>query len=116
MKKLLVIITCLAIVLISMIVYRNLAVGTTNNVTIKEINDIQEYISNIYMWKEVTGEALPKFDDINQADDLWVWEVVNQNLEKFDLTYEDIQSTAKKIFGQAFTKEFPKERNRNNIL
>ena len=27
--------------------------------------DIEDYISKIYMWKEITEEALPKFDNIN---------------------------------------------------
>lgn len=111
MKKLLLIIIVLSGILISMIIYRNVVVGSTNNITIEEINNIQDYISKIYMWKEVTGEALPAFEDINQAQDLWIWEVVNQNLENFNVTIEEIQSVAKEIFGKNFTKEFPKERN-----
>ena len=63
----------------------------------------------MYLWKEVSGEALPKFDNINNASDSWIWEVVKKNLEKYELTYEEIQQKAVEIFGKNFTKEFPKE-------
>ena len=39
------------------------------------------YISKIYMWKEITGDALPKFDNINDAPDVWTWEVVKKDLD-----------------------------------
>lgn len=116
MKKLLIIIIILSMILVGMIIYRNRAIGTKDNITVEEINNIQEYISNIYMWKEVTEEALPTFDNINEASDLWVWEVVNQNSEDYEIKYEDIQQIAKRMFGQAFEKEFPKERNRNDTI
>ena len=61
------------------------------------------------MWKEITGEALPKFDNINDAPDLWVWEVVKKNLENYELSYDEIQEKAIEIFGDNFKKQFPKE-------
>lgn len=61
------------------------------------------------MWKEITTEALPTFENINEANDRWIWEVVKKNLENYELNYEDIQKKAKELFGPEFTKEFPKE-------
>ena len=73
MKKMLAIIAILAIILVGMVVYKNTAKSTANQVNVQEINEIEEYISKIYMWKEVTNEALPTFEDINQADEIWIW-------------------------------------------
>ena len=107
MKKLLAIICVLLIILIGMYIYK------TNikkiNVTVKEVQDIEEYISKIYMWQEITEEALPKFDNINDAPDLWLWEVVKKNLENYELTYDEIQEESIEMFGKNFTKQFPKE-------
>ena len=61
------------------------------------------------MWKEITGQALPNFEDINQAEDVWIWEVVKKNLEDYEFFYEEIQEKAKDLFGERLTKEFPKE-------
>ncbi len=109
MKKMFIIIAILATIFVGMIIYKKTAVGAKNNINIQEIEKIEEYISKIYMWQEVTNEALPVFEDINQAPELWVWEVINQNLENYEITYEEIEQTAKNIFGQEFTKTFPKE-------
>ena len=76
MKKLLAIICILLVIFIGMFIYKNNV--NQNNVTVSEVKKIEEYISKIYMWQEITGEALPKFDDINDAPDLWVWEVVKK--------------------------------------
>ena len=109
MKKMFIIITILAVILAGMIIYKQAVVGTKNRISIEEVNKIEEYITKIYMWEEVTNQALPTFEDINQAPDLWVWEVVNQNLENYETTYEEVQKTANNIFGQEFTKKFPQE-------
>ena len=61
------------------------------------------------MWQEVTEEALPKFNNINNAPDLWVWEVVKKDLEQFELAKEDIENKAIELFSRNFTKQFPKE-------
>lgn len=107
MKKMFIAIVVLAIIFVGMIIYKNTMVGTKNNISIEEVQKIEEYIEKIYMWKEVTGEALPDFEDINNANDLWTWEAVKQNLEKYTITYEEIQQKAKEIFGNNFTKQFP---------
>ena len=61
------------------------------------------------MWQEITEEALPQFDNINNAPDIWIWEVVKKNLENYELTYEEIQEKAIEIFGENLKKQFPKE-------
>lgn len=107
MKKLLAIICVLLVIFIGMYIYKTNI--NQNNVTVSEVQKIEEYISKIYMWQEVTDEALPKFDNINNAPDLWVWEVVKKNLDEFELDYNQIQEKAIEIFGDNFTKQFPKE-------
>jgi hypothetical protein len=107
MKKLLAIIGILLIVLLGMVGYKNNQKKST--VSIEEVSKIEEYLSKIYMWKEVTGEALPRFNNINDAPDLWTWEVVKQNLEDYEVSYEEIQEKSIEIFGESFTKQFPKE-------
>lgn len=108
MRKLIVIMIILAIIFVGMVVYRKVAINR-NNINIQEIEKIENYISQIYMWKEVTGEALPSFEDINQANERWIWEVVKKNIEEDEPSYDEIQEKAKELFGQTFTKEFPKE-------
>lgn len=108
MRKLIVIIVILVIVFIGMAVYRN-AFIKASNISIQEIEEIENYINQIYMWKEVTQEALPCFEDINQAKERWLWEVVKKNMEEDEPSYQQIQEKAKELFGSAFVKEFPKE-------
>ncbi len=107
MKKLLAIICILLVIFIGTFIYKNNI--NQNNITVSEVQKIEDYISQIYMWQEITEEALPKFDNINNAPDLWVWEVVKKNLENYELSYDEIQEKAIEIFGNDFTKQFPKE-------
>lgn len=107
MKKLLAIICILLVIFIGMFIYKNNI--NQNNITVSEVQKIEDYISQIYMWQEITEEALPKFDNINNAPDLWIWEVVKKNLENYELSYDEIQEKATQIFGNNFTKQFPKE-------
>ena len=79
MKKMLVIIVILAMILVSMIIYKNIAINKNKSVNVQEVEQIEEYISKIYMWKEITKEALPTFENINNANELWVWEVIKKN-------------------------------------
>ena len=111
MKKLVVIIIILLIVFIGMYVYRQNQIETNRNneITVDEINKIETYLQKIYMWKEITGEALPTFDNINNAPDIWLWEVIKKNLEEYELSYEQIEDKAKELFGTDLQKEFPKE-------
>lgn len=107
MKRLIAVICILLVIFISM--YINKINVNKNVITVSEVEKIEEYISQIYMWQEVTEQALPKFSNINNAPEIWVWEVVKNNLENYELTYEEIQEKAIQIFGENFTKEFPKE-------
>lgn len=109
MKKLIVIILILLIIFIGMYVYKQNKISTnkSNEITIDEITKIETYLQKIYMWKEITNEALPVFENINDAPDIWVWEVVKKNLEEYELSAEQLQNKAKEIFGQDFQKEFP---------
>ena len=91
MKKMLVIIVILAMILVSMIIYKNIAINKNKSVNVQEVEQIEEYISKIYMWKEITKEALPTFENINNANELWVWEVIKKNLDTYETTYEEIQ-------------------------
>ena len=113
MKKLFVIIGVLAIIFFGMVIYKNTA--NKSNVTVQEVENIEKYISKIYMWKEITNQALPTFENINDADELWIWEVVKKNLEEFELSYDDIQNKAKELFGTEFSKQFPKEGTKSFI-
>lgn len=113
MRKMLIVIVVLAIIFIGMVLHRNIKFqnSESNNVSIGEIEKIEKKISSVYLWKEITGEALPEFQDINNADEKWIWEVVKNNLENYEVTYEEIGEVAKKIFGESFNKEFQKEGN-----
>lgn len=108
MKKMLIIIVVLASILITMIIYKNMSVESKNNVNIGEIQNIEDSISKIYLWEEVTENALPEFQNINDADDSWIWEVVKKNIEKFEISYDDIKEISKEIFGESFNKEYSK--------
>lgn len=109
MKKLVIIIIILLVILIGMIIYRNITIKANNQINIQDVKKIETYITKIYMWEEITSEAMPTFENINNASDIWLWEVVKKNLENYELTYEEIQNKAKELFGTDFTKEFPKE-------
>ena len=111
MKKMLVIIVIFAMILVSMIIYNNIAINKNKSVNVQEVEQIEEYISKIYMWKEITKEALPTFENINNANELWVWEVIKKNLETYETTYEEIQQKGKELFGEKFERQIPKEGN-----
>lgn len=107
MKKLVAIICILLVIFVGM--YVNRSKSNQNLITVTEIEKVEEYISKIYMWKEITGDALPKFDNINDAPDVWTWEVVKKDLENYELTKDEIQNKATELFGNQFTKQFPQE-------
>lgn len=113
MRKLIVTIIVLLIIFVGMIIYRNMEITSNNQVSVQEIEQIETYITKIYMWKEVTNQALPTFENINEASEIWTWEMVKKNLEDYELSYEQIQEKAKELFGPDFTKEFPKEGTEN---
>ena len=107
MKKLVAIICILLVIFVGM--YVNRSKSNQNLITATEVEKVEEYISKIYMWKEITGDALPKFDNINDAPDVWTWEVVKKDLENYELTKDEIQNKATELFGNQFKKQFPQE-------
>lgn len=111
MKKMFITIAILLVIFIGMLIYRKQAIGSTDNINVQDINQIQDYISKIYGWKEITKQALPEFDDINNADQTWIWEIVKKNLDSYELTYDQINEKAQELFGDNFNVQFPKEGN-----
>ena len=105
MKKMIAIIFVLLIIFISMALYKYVILAN-NQVTVEDVTKIEQYISKIYGWKEVTKEALPKFENINNADEKWTLEVIKKNLDEYEVTLEGIQNKGKEIFGDNFSKEF----------
>lgn len=113
MRKMLVIIVILLFIFVGMICYKKVAVAKSSDIKANEVIQVEEAISKVYLWEEVTNEALPKFSNINNAEDKWIWEAVKNNLENYELEYDEIQLKAKELFGQKFNKEFPKEGNQS---
>ena len=111
MKKLIVIIIILLLIFVGMYIYKQNKIisNQSSEVSINEINQIETYLQKIYMWREITGDALPVFDNINDAPDVWLWEVVKKNLEEYELSYEQLQDKTNEIFGEELQKEFPRE-------
>lgn len=108
MKKMIAIIIILSIIFFGMLIQRNTQ-NNNENVSIDEIEKIETYIKRIYCWKEITNEALPKFENINDANETWIWQIVKKDLEEYELTYDQIQNRAQEIFGNEFTKQYPKD-------
>lgn len=76
-------------------------------------NEINSYIYDIYTGINTT---ITEFDNINSANEQWIWECAYKNLAYMDDTYdkqivtkEDVEKSAKKLFGDDLQKEFPKE-------
>lgn len=111
MKKLIIIIFVLLMVFIGMYIYKQneMAVSKNNEITVEEINQIETYLQKIYMWRELTGEALPVFNNINEAPDIWLWEAVKKNLEEYELSYQQLQDKVNELFGNDLEKKFPVE-------
>lgn len=108
MKKMIAAIIVLAVIFVGMVIYKKSEISQ-KQITASEVEKIEQYISKIYMWKEVTKDALPEFEEVNKAPDIWIWETVKNNLEDYELTYEQIQNKAKELLGENFQKQFPKE-------
>ena len=113
MKKFVVIIIILLIVFIGMIIYRTTAVKASD-ISIQEVEKIENYLNQIYLEKEIIEESLPYFEEINQADEKWIIEVIKKNVEEEEITEEQIQNVEKEVFGEEFTKEISNEEIFNN--
>lgn len=110
MKKMIAIIFVLLTIFISMALYKYVILANSQ-VTVNDVEKVEEYISKIYCWKEVTGEALPKFDNINDAEERWIWEVIKKNLDEYEVTIKQLQNKGKDIFGEKFNKEYVNSNN-----
>lgn len=108
MKKMIAIICVLLVIFIGMNIYQRVEIQN-KKITADEVAKIEEYIDKIYLWKEITGQALPAFNNINDAPEDWVWENAKKNLEEYELSYEQIEEKAKELFGNSLTKQFPKD-------
>ena len=104
MKKMIVTIIILFIIFISMVIYRNME--KENELKVDEINKIEEYIGKIYGWKEITNEALPEFDDINNAEEKWIWNSIRENLSDFEVEYDQIENKIKELYGTNLKKQY----------
>ena len=102
MKKMVIIIIILATIFIGMLINRCSTVRAKDKITINEIEKIEEYIEKIYMWKELTTEALPEFDKIENANKKWEIEVLKKNIGEYEVTKEDIIKKGKELFGNEF--------------
>lgn len=109
MKKMIVTIIILFIIFVSMVIYKD--IEKKSEVTIDEINKIEEYMKKIYGWKEVTNEALPEFDNINNVDEKWIWGTVRENIDDYEIDYNKIEETIKELYGKELKKQYPKEGN-----
>ncbi len=116
MKKLIITICILLLIFLTLFFYTKTN-QQKQELTIEEIEKIEKYISTIYMWKEVTKDALPKFNTINEAPEKWIWEVVKKNIDNYDLlTIEEINKKGKEIFGDKLEKEYQKDQKDIFIL
>ena len=111
MKKLVATIIILLAIFIGMYINQKEEIKN-QRITAEEVEKIEEYIQKIYMWKEVTEEALPKFQTIEEAPEKWIWEVVKKNIEKYeDITSEEINAKAKELFGENLKKQISEKGN-----
>ena len=109
MKKIIAIIIILLIIFVSLLVHRNME--NESSIKIEEVNKIEEYIKKIYNWKEISDEALPTFDDINNANEKWLWGNVRTNIDEYEVEYEKIENITKDLYGENLNKKYPKEGN-----
>ena len=116
MKKYLkLLIIVILICVIGILIYKFI-VNKQNKTISQDFSNLKNYIYDIY------GKTflIPEFDDINNADEEWLWENINQyvwhhndeykekNEEEYGYTYEEISKIAKIIYGDNLKKSFPK--------
>lgn len=74
--------------------------------------DIEKYLGKIYF---ILEDVIPSFTDINEANEKWIWKCAYCNLVRNEkdtgdkVTKEQVEDSAKEIFGKDFIKQFPKE-------
>lgn len=109
--KLLIIILILAIIAFFMYKLAYKKSSKDNNTA-----GLEAYIKDIY------GRTflIPEFNNINKADEKWLWENVNQyvwnhddeyhekNEQEYGYTYDEVEKIVKKLYGDKLSKKFPK--------
>lgn len=117
MKKMIVLIVILSIIYVSLFIDKKIELQNEKKtvVSIDEVIVIETYLEKIYMWQEITNEALPEFEDINDADELWIWNVVGKNIEEQEIEYSEIQKKAVELLGNDFKLQFPEEGGYNYV-
>lgn len=82
----------------------------------EDYSELKSYLKDIYG----TTFLIPEFEDINKADEDWLWENVNQyvwnhedeykekNNKEYGYTYEDVSKIVKILYGDNLKKKFPK--------
>lgn len=109
MKKMILTIVVLLVILVGMIINKN--IEKSQEVKIDEVQAIENYIKKIYGWKEVTFDALPEFDNINNASQAWLWGVLRKNIESEEITDEIIQGKVEELFGKEISNDFSLKEN-----
>lgn len=75
--------------------------------------DAEKYLKDIFIQNEnsFNSIALPEFQNINDAPEEWIWNVLYNNLEDEEnkYTYEQIQEKLIKLFSSEIKNKFPKE-------
>ena len=95
MKKMIITIIILAIIFIGMVINRQ--IEQANEIKIEEIQLVENYMEKIYGWSEITNQALPEFDNLNEANTKWLWGIVRKNIEEEEITYETINEKVKEL-------------------
>ncbi|MFR1441927.1 MAG: hypothetical protein ACLURX_05235 [Clostridia bacterium] len=107
MKKMIITIIILAIIFIGMVINRQ--IEQANEIKIEEIQLVENYMEKIYGWSEITNQALPEFDNLNEANTKWLWGIVRKNIEEEEITYETINEKVKELYGEELNIKYPKE-------
>ena len=111
MKKFLIgLIILILIISISFIFIKQ---NKNEKLTETENKEISTYIKDIYN----IHYSIPEFNNINEADEFWLWDNINQylsNHEEFEerniqgnYTYKEISNFAKTLYGKNFTLKVP---------
>lgn len=73
--------------------------------SINDVIQINNYLKKIYSYYENT---IPEFDDINLADENWLWSVSYFYKEYNDIPYNIVSENADDLFGMYLNKKLPK--------
>lgn len=110
LSKILILVILAIIVMIGYSAYK----ANWGNEQISKIteNKVDQYLGDIYYG---TDTWMPTFNNINSTDENWIWECAYSNLFKdgrdpgMFVTKEQIENSAKEVFGENLKKQFPNE-------